>query len=128
MTRRKIPKKIVYQTFNRIDNPNSKGHCWHCGKKLIFKNRKNWHVDHYPVQYKDIENQIIIGITDPLNPKNLVPSCSSCNLSHKYEISRWYFCNNSQFPCKKKLGKQIIIILIFIYLISITYLYFNCRF
>ena len=27
----------------------------------------------------------------------------SKNLMNKFEISRWYYCNNSQFPCKKNL-------------------------
>ena len=63
-------------------------------KKINFKNRGNtkkrgvWQVDHYPVPYRDIESQILIGITNTNDPSNLVPSCMECNLSHKFEILR----------------------------------------
>lgn len=134
MTRKKIPNNLVYSTFYRNDNPNEIGSCWHCGKKLIFKNRgtkkKNgiWQIDHYPVPYRDLEDQIFIGIKDPLNPVNLVPSCVQCNLSHKYEISKWYYCNQSQFPCKKKFFKKICIIFSSIYLFAITILFLYCKY
>ena len=52
------------------------GKCWHCNKRIYFNNRKHglkgaWHIDHYPVVYRDIENQCCIGITDPLLVSNL---------------------------------------------------------
>ena len=44
-----------------------------------------WEIDHYPVQYVDIENQCCFGVTDPLDIDNLVPSCGYCNKSHNFE-------------------------------------------
>ena len=122
--RNNFPKKLVINTFNRIDNPNRKGHCWHCGKKLVFKNRKKglrgaWHMDHYPVVYRDIESQIIFGVTDSNDPKNLVPACVSCNLSHKYEKSLWYCCNRSQCKCEICCSIKIAFLFIIILLLII---------
>lgn len=53
------------------------GCCWHCGKKLSFKNygiigaRGGWEVDH--------SNPLSRGGTDYF--RNLVPSCIPCNRS-----------------------------------------------
>lgn len=134
MTRKTLSKKLIASTFNRNDNPNTIGHCWHCGKQLIFKNRGNtkkrgvWQVDHYPVPYRDIESQILIGITDVNDASNLVPSCMECNLSHKFEISRWYYCNNSQFPCKKTFFKKLFYIISLLYTLIITAFFIYCRY
>ncbi len=135
MPRKNIPKQLVYSTFHRIDNPNRIGHCWHCGKKIKYKNRGNkkdkkgvWQIDHYPVPYRDIESQLCIGITDSNDPNNLVPACMKCNLSHQYEISKWYYCNNSQFPCKKYFYKKVVQIIIFIYIITITSFFIYCKY
>ena len=135
MPRKNIPKRLVYLTFHRTDNPNTVGHCWHCGKKIKFKSRgdnKNnkyvWQVDHYPVPYRDIESQLLIGVTNPNDPKNLVPACKQCNLSHKYEISKWYYCQASQFPCKKYFFKKLISIIIIIYTVIITCFFIYCRY
>ena len=134
MTRKKIPNNIVYSTFYRNDNPNKIGNCWHCGKKIFFKKRgiKNkkgvWQIDHYPIPYRDLEDQVLIGIKDPLNPINLVPSCVKCNLSHENEISKWYYCNQSQFPCKKKFFKKLCMIITFVYLIIITLFFIYCKY
>jgi hypothetical protein len=119
-----LPKKMVINTFNKKDNPNGKGHCWHCGKKLVFKNRKKglrgaWHMDHYPVVYRDIESQIFFGITEPNDPKNLVPACVNCNLSHKYEKSLWYCCNRSQ--CKCEICCSIKLVFLFIIIILLIF-------
>ena len=134
MTRKKIPNNIVYSTFYRDDNPNKIGNCWHCGKRIFLKSRGNkdkrgvWQVDHYPVPYRDLEDQILIGIKDPLNPLNLVPSCVKCNLSHKNEISKWYYCNKSQFPCKKTFFKNLFLVIAIIYTFAITILYIYCKY
>lgn len=107
MTRPKFNKEIALKIFNKKNNPFKVGYCWHCGKKLVFKNRKSglrgaWHIDHYPVVYRDIENQCCLGVTNPLDIKNLVPSCVNCNVSHKYEKSFKFFCGRSQCLCEKK--------------------------
>jgi len=118
MTRKNYPKKLIFQIFNRNDNPFGTRKCWHCGKQLVFNHRKisdgrgAWHVDHFPVPHKDIESQYCCGITDTLEPKNLVPSCVNCNISHKFESSKWYFCNRSQICCTKKCVYQIYIFLL----------------
>lgn len=124
-----FPKKLVKLTFNRIDNPNGQGSCWHCGKKLVFKNRKKglrggWHMDHYPVPYRDIENQFCLGITDSNNANNLVPSCVNCNVSHKYEKSLWYCCNRSQCKCERCCTCIIIFLLLLLFIITTSVFYY----
>jgi len=53
------------------------GYCWHCGKKLAWKNygkpgeRGAWEVDH--------SHPLARGGTDYL--RNLVPACIECNRS-----------------------------------------------
>jgi len=93
--------KLVYNKTN--------GKCYHCNKQIKFNQRTKkqgenyWEIDHYPVQYKDIEEQCCIGVTDSLDIDNLVPSCGYCNKSHKFEHKKTYCCciKSSQFPCKK---------------------------
>jgi 5-methylcytosine-specific restriction endonuclease McrA len=64
------------EELNIIYNKNS-GYCWHCNKKLSFKNygligeKGAWEVDH--------SVPLSRGGTDHLN--NLVPACISCNRS-----------------------------------------------
>ena len=107
MTKRpKFNKKEANVIFNRLENPYGKGHCWHCGKKLVFKNRTYgkkgaWHIDHYPVVYRDIENQCCIGITDPKCLDNLVPSCIACNITHRNEKSYRIWGGRSQCRCEE---------------------------
>ena len=135
MPRKKIPKKLAYQTFHRIDNPHNVGNCWHCGKKIVYEHRSStspesttWQVDHYPVPHRDIENQICCGVTDTLDPENLVPACKKCNLSHQFEIPKWYYCNHYQFPCKKTFYNKVSITILAIYVIAITTLYIRCSY
>ena len=72
--------------------------CHHCKKKLNLEDRKSWHIDHFPIPYRDIEDQCCCGITDPFDETNLVVSCPQCNMSHKFEAEgRW--CGRTQFPC-----------------------------
>ena len=89
MVRPKWTENERNYVFNRSDNPNGIGYCWHCGIKIKFLDRKTrktgWHIDHYPVKYSDIENQCCFGITDPKDKSNLVPSCIDCNQSHYFE-------------------------------------------
>ena len=105
MPRPSFTKKLTKKVYVRPDNPNAIGYCWHCGKKLVFNNRKiglrgAWHMDHFPVVYRDIENQCCIGIIDPLDKNNLVPSCASCNISHRHERRLWYCGGRSQCKCE----------------------------
>lgn len=62
----------------------TRGHCYHCGKKLVWKNyglpgeRGAWEIDHsVPVSR---------GGTNYL--RNLVPSCIECNRSKQDFTSR----------------------------------------
>ena len=125
MGRKKWPKKLVNDVFNKTlylsksDNPTmfsklktnhkkDKARCWHCRKTIVRGKRTSkdgkqaWHIDHYPVQYTDIENQVCCGITDQHAIENLVPSCVMCNISHHYERKHWYFCHRSQVLCTKR--------------------------
>ena len=102
--RPKIPKKLAMEILLSTGK-----RCYHCGEKLNAEKRNTWHIDHHPVVFADIRDQICFGVTDPLERTNLVPSCVRCNVSHKYEISRWYYCNQSQFPCKRRFWKRALI-------------------
>ncbi len=94
MTRKKWPKALEKLVYDK-----SGGKCHHCGKKLSRNPRKGWQIDHFPVPHRDVESQLCCGVTDTLDPTNLVLSCPPCNMSHRHEISRWYFCGHAQFPC-----------------------------
>ena len=134
MGRKKIPKKTVYNTFYRLDNPKRVGNCWHCGKKIFYKNRSAkkkkgaWQIDHYPVTYRDIEDQVLLGITNPNYEKNLVPACLECNLSHQYEKRKIYYCNKSQFPCKKKVIFKVFLIILLIYSLVVSGFFIYCKY
>ena len=142
MGRKKWPKKLVNEVFNKTlylskskksilfsklknHHKNDKARCWHCrktivrGKRTIKDGNQAWHIDHYPVQYVDIENQVCCGITDQHDCSNLVPSCIMCNISHRYERKRWYYCQRSQIMCTKRciIFSFIILLLLFISLI-----------
>ncbi len=97
------------KNYPRIVFDKTGGKCFHCEKKIIFEQRlpkhgeHYWEIDHFPVQYMDIEDQCCLGVTDPLDLDNLVPSCGHCNKSHNFEHKYTYCCciKSSQFPCKK---------------------------
>lgn len=72
--------------------------CWHCGEALSLE---AFHVDHYPVAFRDIEDQVCLGVVDAKDAANLVPSCPSCNLGHAHEGRLW--CGASQ-PRVTRLG------------------------
>ena len=103
MARPRWTKKMLDEIWNRSDNPHSVGHCWHCGKTIHRDHRTTqddaWHVDHYPVTFKDIEAQLCCGVTDAYELSNLVPSCRDCNISHKFERKNCF--GRSQVPCLK---------------------------
>lgn len=103
---RKPFNKVLRQTvFQRPDNPKGISHCWHCGTKLAIG---HFDVDHFPVPFRDIHDQLCCGVTDPLDPSNLVPTCTTCNRSHKFEPEdKWYFCNRTQCCCIKTRFRQL---------------------
>ena len=130
MPRKKWPKKLVIDVFNKtaFSYNGEKGRCWHCNK-IIIRNKRTikdgseaWHIDHYPVQYVDIENQICCGVTDQHDISNLVPSCVMCNISHKFERKRFYYCGRSQIMCTRKcyIVLSVVTILFIILLVAIT--------
>ena len=100
--RPRIPKLVAKRVFLSTG-----GRCHHCGKKLDRNNRSSWHIDHFPVRYSDIQGQICCGVTDPLDERNLVPSCVPCNLSHRFEKKYWHYCGRSQLPCRRKVWKRV---------------------
>ena len=111
--RKKWPAGLEKEIFDKTS-----GKCYHCNKKLVFNHRKKtdgrgaWNMDHYPVVYRDIEDQICCGITNQHDPNNIVAACVDCNKSHKHEKKYWCYCGDSQFPCKKKFFIKLYLILI----------------
>tara|TARA_B110000971_G_scaffold133382_1_gene136514 strand:+ start:2120 stop:2545 length:426 start_codon:yes stop_codon:yes gene_type:complete len=132
MTRKKWPKQLINDVYYKETNPYGSGKCWHCGKKIVFTQRKHsdkygWHIDHFPIVYRDIEDQLCCGVTDQHDINNLVPSCVSCNISHEFEVTHPYYCNKTQPYCKKKCFNKLLIVSIIgfltLYSFSITILF-----
>jgi len=114
MSRKKFSKKLISLIWKKTN-----GYCWHCNTK-IYKN--NWNIDHFPVRYNDIKTQILFGITNQHEPKNLVPSCVNCNVSHKYERKLYFYGNRSQCPCNIKciFLTSIFMVLLFFYIFYLS--------
>jgi hypothetical protein len=92
--RPKMPKTLREAVFAKTG-----GLCHHCGATLT-NVRGGWHVDHFPVPFRDLESQVCCGVTDPLDVQNLVPACTRCNLSHEHESRAW--CGRAQIPCRRQ--------------------------
>lgn len=113
MPRKAYKKGLEKRIFNRTDNPFGANRCWHCGVKLSFEKRKKthglgaWHVDHFPIPYRDIETQYCCGVVDSNNEHNMVPSCIPCNIGHQYEKGRWYYCGRAQICFTKECMMKI---------------------
>ena len=105
-------KSIVWQKTN--------GYCWHCKNKI---NLNKWHIDHYPIRYNDIKDQLLFGITDERAISNLVPSCVKCNTSHKFEKKYYFYGGRSQCPCNISciLSGFIFLFMLIILIIYIKY-------
>ena len=75
------------------------GRCQHCGCAL----EKGWHVDHHPIPFRDIENNVCCcALRDPKAVENLVPSCPTCNTSHKFEpAGKPWYCQRTQPYCSE---------------------------
>lgn len=72
-------------------------HCYHCNVLLT---GRRWHVDHYPIPFHSIFDQLCCGVTDPCDETNLVPACVTCNTSHAFERKRrWWMGGRSQCCC-----------------------------
>lgn len=76
----------------------SNGRCHHCKVRLQRldpeSQRREWHIDHHPIPYRLIVDQCCCGVTDPLDPDNLVASCAKCNMGHAHETGRqWIRCH-----------------------------------
>ena len=76
-SRPKIPRRLAEFVFDRDG-----GKCVHCGKVLTKSKRSSYHLDHYPVQYRDIEGQLCCGVTSALDETNLVLSCPPVSYTH----------------------------------------------
>ena len=106
MPRPKIPKTVAARVFAR-----SEGKCWHCRADLVLGARTPgmqgaWNVDHYPVPYRDIEDQMCWGVTDPLLESNLVAACVACNQSHEFERPG-VWCGSTQMPCRRAAWRRV---------------------
>ena len=59
MPRPKWPKELVRHVFDK-----GNGRCHHCSKQLRFEEAqgttRQWEIDHYPVAYRDVEDQCCI--------------------------------------------------------------------
>lgn len=92
------PKDLLERVYTK-----SRGKCHHCGVDLPWDRtggaRRAWHVDHHPVAYRDIEGQVLWGVRDPLDERNLVASCPPCNLSHEHEHD--VCCGHTQCRCRR---------------------------
>ena len=82
------------------------GLCFHCEVPLASgSGGGQWDVDHFPVVYRDIEDQCKCWpfgqVVDPLDISNLQPSCTTCNRSHRFERKVWCFCGRSQLRIRK---------------------------
>jgi len=94
------------RVFAKVHPGNGRGGlCWHCGKALA---RNNFHVDHHPVVFSDIENQLCLGVTNPKEMSNLVPSCPECNVSHVHEHPKTMYCNHTQIQCSRRVYAWIL--------------------
>tara|TARA_Y100000310_G_scaffold318973_1_gene373670 strand:+ start:1045 stop:1443 length:399 start_codon:yes stop_codon:yes gene_type:complete len=109
MGRKKWSKSLVTDVFNKtvFKQKGIHAQCWHCGK-IIERDKRTysdgvgaWHIDHFPVQFADIEDQVCCGVTDQHDITNLVPSCVACNIGHQYEKRHWYYCGHSQMLCTR---------------------------
>ena len=76
------------------------GYCHHCQVQLQREPRSGWHIDHFPVAYRDIEDQVCWGVRDPRDPRNLVVSCPACNMSHAHE--RDVCLGHTQCRCRRQ--------------------------
>ena len=80
------------------------GRCFHCNADLS-KDNIEWDVDHHPVVYRDIEDQCKCWpfgmVTNATDFKNLQPSCTKCNRSHKYEKKHCWYCGHTQLRIRK---------------------------
>jgi len=95
----------------------TRGRCRHCNAALV---GNDWDVDHFPVVYRDIEDQCYCWpcgrVVDPLDVKNLQPSCTKCNRSHKYERKLWWYCGRTQLRVQKMWMKAGLCLLVMFFI------------
>lgn len=113
MHRKKWPKALEKRVFAKTN-----GTCYHCRKKLTFSPRNSWNIDHFPVAFRDIEDQCCLGVIDQHDESNLQPSCVACNVSHLHEEAKW--CGDTQFPCKKKFWRKTLYVSLTVFALGAT--------
>ena len=116
MRRRRFSKHLLKEIYAK-----SNGNCHHCNKMLpwIPGSPRVWHVDHHPVAFRDIADQVMFGITDPMDVSNLVASCRSCNVSHRFEKKNVF--GRTQLPFKRKWVERTTFILIWVASVVMTF-------
>lgn len=95
----------------RRGNPYGAGHCWHCGVGLQVDatTGPKWDIDHFPIPFRDIQDQCLCGVTDSRASNNLVPACVGCNRSGKYEAgNQWYYCGRTQVCCLRSVCVRVV--------------------
>lgn len=87
------------------------GRCYHCNQVL----RQGWHVDHHPIPFRDIENNVCCcAQTDPEAIDNLQPSCPSCNTSHRFEPQgSKIYCGHTQPFCSRHVVSVVTVTLVY---------------
>ena len=109
----RVRGELVNRVYYREGNPHGVGHCWHCGKPIVRDVRVRgagaWHVDHWPVAQRDIEGQVLWGVTDPHAVANLVPACLECNTSHRHEVARWHGRSQLRFTLPRALTLALLL-------------------
>lgn len=109
--RRAWPVGLRDRVLFRKDNPKGAGRCWHCG--IWLTTGGHWHIDHYPVPYRDIEDQACCGFTSELDERNLVPSCAACNVGHANEgRGKPWFCGRTQCCCLRSVLERVVLIIV----------------
>lgn len=75
--------------------------CRHC--KTLLGLDQAWDMDHFPVPWRDIEDQCCCGVTNGRDLSNVVPACKECNRTHRYERKGvWCFCGRTQHCCCRR--------------------------
>ena len=71
------------------------GCCFHCGVALPADDtgRRRWDVDHHPVPFREIADQLCCGVRDTLDESNLVASCIACNRGGTHERAQACRCH-----------------------------------
>ena len=97
----------------------SSGRCFHCGAALPADTAggRQWDIDHHPVPYRDIADQLCCGVRDALDESNLVASCVACNRAGTHERGQACRCRRRHAVRAVRaacLAAVVVVILVFL--------------